>query len=41
MRHMGKNKTRAREMEEMMCLKYNQGAPHQEGCHTWRKRSTR
>ena len=28
-------------MEEMLCLKVNQGAPHQEGCHTWRERSTK
>ena len=38
MRHMEKSKARAREMEEMLSLKANQGVPHQEGCHTWRGR---
>ena len=38
MRHMEKNKAGAREMEEMLSLKANQGVPHQEGCHTWRER---
>ena len=37
MGHIGKNKTRAREMEEMLYPKVNQGAPHQERCHTWRE----
>ena len=41
MRPMEKNKARAREMDEMLSLKANQGAPHQEGWHTWRERSTR
>ena len=31
MRHMEKSKARAREMEEMLSLKANQGVPHQEG----------
>ena len=38
MRSMEKSKVKAREMEEMLSLKANQGAPHQEGCHTWRRR---
>ena len=38
MRHMEKNKARDRDMEEVFCLKANQGAPHQERCHTWRER---
>ena len=38
MRRMEKSKVRAKEMQEMLSLKANQGAPHQEGCHTWRGR---
>ena len=38
MRHMEKSKARASEIGEMLSLKANQGAPHQEKCHAWRGR---
>ena len=41
MRHMEKSKAKAREMEEILSLKANQEAQHQEGCHTWKGRETR